>query len=151
MPDEPVVDTANITLARTTARVLLGVFLVAAGIAHLVIPAAFLVQVPAWMPWPDAVVFVSGLMEVGLGAALLLVRDRSVRRVLGVACMGFLAAIWVGNIAQAVDGRSGFGLTTDLGRWTRVAAQPLLILWAGWATGALPSRTARADRASAPE
>lgn len=60
------------TLARAVARVALGGFLIFAGIGHLSFArTAFYAQVPPWLPLnADFVVIASGVVEIGLGAAL---------------------------------------------------------------------------------
>src|SRR6056297_1509065 len=55
---------------RTLGRVLLGLFLLTAGTGHFVAPETFLAQVPPWMPARLLIVYVSGVVELVLGAAL---------------------------------------------------------------------------------
>lgn len=128
-------------LLRTITRWLLAAFLIAAGAAHFVVPAAFGAQVPPWMPLADVVVAVSGLVEILLGVALATVRSPRRRQLLGRVVAAFFAMVWVGNISQAVTGTPGFGLTSDVARWARVAMQPALIAWALWATSSWPDST----------
>ena len=119
-------------LVRHLARLLLAVFLVAAGISHFVIHDEFLAQTPTWLPARSAVIWVSGVIEILLGLALVTVRRR--RRELGWVVAGFFVLIFPGNVYQAVAGTDGFGLDTPVARWTRLAFQPLLIIWALWST-----------------
>jgi len=130
-------------LSRTLARLVLGAFLLFAGIAHLTFARAeFQAQVPAWFPAPeDLVVVVSGLVEIGLGAALLVVRKH--RALVGWVVAAFFVAVFPGNIAQYVEGVDAFGLTTDRARLIRLFFQPMLIVWALWCTGALRSSRRR--------
>ena len=60
-------------MLRIIARSLLGLFLLFTGTAHLTFAReAFVAQVPAWLPLPvDLVVVASGIVELGLGLALL--------------------------------------------------------------------------------
>ena len=118
---------------RTLGRVLLGLFLLTAGTGHFVAPETFLAQVPPWMPARLLIVYVSGVVELVLGAALV----AGYRRVLvGWVVAAFLVAIFPGNISQAVTGAEAFGLDTPAARWTRLAFQPVLVAWALWSTGA---------------
>ena len=57
-------------VARGVVRWLLVALLAVAGVGHLVAVEAFRAQVPPWMPWPEAVILVSGLVELALAAAL---------------------------------------------------------------------------------
>ncbi|MDD7941244.1 hypothetical protein PHK61_22760 [Actinomycetospora lutea] len=123
-------------MLRTVARVLLGLVLLAAGTAHLTVAReAFRAQVPSWFPADaDAVVVVSGVVEIVLGLAVLLLVRR--RAVVGLVVAAFFVAIFPGNVAQYLEGRSAFGLDTDGARAVRLLFQPLLVAWALWCTGA---------------
>lgn len=126
------------SLARTLARITLGVALAGAGVGHLTtLREEFQAQVPSWVPLdPDLVVVVaSGVVEIVLGAALILA-PRSLRPIVGTATAVFFILIFPGNIAQYVEGTDGFGLDTDRARLIRLFFQPLLVLWALWSTGA---------------
>ncbi|BBG02412.1 MULTISPECIES: DoxX family protein [Pseudonocardia] len=119
---------------RTVARLLLGAFLVTAGIAHLVVPGEFLAQVPPFLPAPGAIVLVSGLVEIALGAALLVAPARR-RPVAGLAAAALFVIVFPGNVSQYLTGTAAFGLDTDAARATRLLFQPLFVLWALWSCG----------------
>lgn len=118
------------------ARWLLGGFLAFAGTGHLTFARSpFQAQVPPWLPLDtDLVVVVSGVVEIALGLALLVVRRRRV--LLGWVVAAFFVAVFPGNIAQWVEHRDAFGLSSDAARAVRLAFQPLLSAWALWCTGA---------------
>ncbi len=118
------------------ARWLLGALLVSTGTAHLTFArTTFQAQVPRWLPLDaDLVVLVSGVVELALGVALLVVRRRRVR--LGWVVAAFFVAVFPGNIAQWLEHRDAFGLTSDTARAVRLAFQPVLCAWALWCTGA---------------
>ncbi|GAA3609930.1 DoxX family protein [Agrococcus terreus] len=122
--------------ARTAVRVLLGAFLLLAGIGHLTFAREeFQAQVPPWLPLdPDVVVVASGIVELALGLALLLA-PRRVRPIVGIVVAAFFVAILPGNIAQWAEGRDGFGLDSDAARAIRLLFQPLLVVVALWSTG----------------
>ncbi|GGC54761.1 hypothetical protein IEU95_09200 [Hoyosella rhizosphaerae] len=127
---------ARSPIIRTVARWILGAFLISAGIAHLTwARAEFLAQVPDWVPLDaDFVVIASGVVEIALGAALiLLVRFRVI---VGWVVAAFFVAIFPGNISQFVTQTDAFGLDSDLARGVRLLFQPVLIVWALWATEA---------------
>ncbi|MHA7221616.1 DoxX family protein [Arthrobacter sp. RHLT1-20] len=125
---------------RTAGRLLLGGFLVLAGVSHLGWSrAAFRAQVPPWLPLDvDFVVVASGLVEIVLGLGLLLLRRR--RTALGWIVAAFFVAVFPGNISQFVTASDSFGLNSDLSRGIRLLFQPLLVVWALWATGAWRTR-----------
>ncbi len=121
---------------QTLLRLLLGAFLVFTGTSHLMVARAeFLAQVPTWLPVNgDLVVVLSGIAEIALGLALIfLVRQRVL---VGLAVAAFFVLIFPGNISQYVNRIDAFGLNTDQARFTRLFFQPVLVLWALWATGA---------------
>ena len=123
-------------LIRKGFQVLLGGALAYAGITHLTTNRTeFQAQVPTWVPFSaDFVVLASGVVEISLGIAL---ASLQYRRQVGWITAGFFIAIFPGNISQYVNGIDAFGLDTDQARLTRLFFQPLLVLWALWATGVL--------------
>ena len=132
---------------RCAARILLGLFLLFAGTAHLSFAREeFQAQVPTWLPVDaDLVVVVSGLVELALGLALIVARRH--RPLVGWLTAAFFVAIFPGNIAQWLEGRDAFGLDTDRARFGRLFLQPLLVVWAVWSTGAWQAwRHRRVDR-----
>lgn len=119
------------------ARIALGAVLIVAGLGHLTFSRIdFQAQVPDWVGLDkNLVVILSGLVEIALGAALIVVRRR--RALLGLAAGLFFIAVFPGNISQYVDGDDAFGLTSDAARLVRLFFQPVLVAWAWWSTGAL--------------
>jgi uncharacterized membrane protein len=120
--------------------VVLGAFLLFAGTAHLTFARSdFAAQVPAWLPLgTDLVVVASGVVELVLGAALVLAGKHRV--LVGWVVAAFFVAVFPGNIAQYVDGISAFGLDTDGARLARLFFQPVLVVWALWSTAAWRDR-----------
>ena len=120
-------------------RILLGLFLLYAGISHMTFRRAdFVAQVPDWLTMSkDFVVLVSGVVEMLLGLSLVVLYRQRVW--VGLVVAIFFVAIFPGNIHQYTEGISAFGLDTDTKRLVRLFFQPLLVLWALWSTGALKS------------
>ena len=135
------------TPARLVGRLLLGGALLVAGVGHLTFAREeFQAQVPAWFPMdPDLVVVLSGIAEIALGSALVLVPSR-LRPALGLIVAAFFVAVFPGNISQLVTRTDAFGLDSDTARAVRLLFQPLLMVWALWSTGAW--RTWRDRRAA---
>jgi uncharacterized membrane protein len=130
------------TILRTLARILLGLGLMFAGTGHLTfLRHEFQAQVPNWLPLDaDFVVLASGVVEITLG--LLLLASRKCRVPVGWITAAFLLAIFPGNVSQFLTHTDAFGLNTDSARGIRLVFQPLLILWALWATGAFRRKKA---------
>ena len=135
------------SVARTAGRLLLGAFLLLAGISHLTVSrVAFHAQVPRWVPVDaDFVVLASGIVEITLGLALSLLARRQV--IVGVIVAVFFLLVFPGNISQLVTHTDSFGLNTDLARGIRLLFQPLLVVWALWSTGAWRAIRNRARQA----
>ena len=125
-------------LVRKLLQVLLGATLIYTGVLHLTSSRQeFQAQVPPWAPFsPDFVVLASGVVEILLGLSLLSLQKR---KVVGIATALFFIAIFPGNISQFVHGIDAFGLNSDRARAIRLLFQPVLVLWALWATAALPN------------
>ena len=128
--------------ARLIGRLALGSAMVFAGTAHLTFAREeFQAQVPGWFPLDeDLTVLGSGVVEIGLGAALI-AAPASRRPLVGGLLAAFFVAIVPGNIAQYVEHRDAFGLDTDTKRFVRLFFQPVLVAWALWAGETLRRRT----------
>ena len=124
---------------------LLGLLLLFTGHGHLTwARGMFQSQVPSWVPMsPDRVVILSGIVELCLGAALLVLRRQRVA--VGWAAAAFFAAIFPGNVAQYRNRIDAFGLNSDSRRLARLFLHPLLVAWPLWATGAWQARPWRRD------
>jgi uncharacterized membrane protein len=124
------------SIPQTVFRLLLGALLTVAGIAHLTVARGeFLAQVPPWVPLDaDLIVVLSGVAEISLGLALILLPRWRIPT--GLATAAFFVVIFPGNIAQYVNGVDAFGLTTDGARFGRLFFQPVLVAWTLWSTGA---------------
>lgn len=121
-------------------RIALGAVMVFAGVSHLTFAREeFRAQVPEFVPLPtDVTVLASGGVEITLGAAMILARNK--RALVGLLLAAFFVAIFPGNIAQWVHHRDAFGLNSDRARFVRLFFQPVLIVWALWSTGACRRR-----------
>lgn len=127
--------TIKTTTTQNIFRIVLGVFMLLAGIGHLSFQRAeFQAQVPDWIPLSkDLVVILSGIVEISLGFAMVFLTRFKVR--VGILLAVFYVLIFPGNIAQYINGTNAFSLDTDQKRLIRLFFQPVLILWALWSTG----------------
>jgi uncharacterized membrane protein len=94
------------------------------GVVHLVRPQVFEPLIPAWLPEPTAVVYVSGVAELVCAYGLL-----TRRRWGGPASAALLLAVWPGNWQMAIDAtnENGWTSTEALITWARLPLQIPLI------------------------
>jgi uncharacterized membrane protein len=125
---------------KALAQLLLGSFLLTAGISHLGSNRIeFQAQVPSYLPLdPDFVVVASGVVEIALGLLLIitLLIYKKYRRVVGLITAIFFILIFPGNINQYLNQIDAFGLDTDQKRLIRLFFQPPLVVAALWVSGA---------------
>ncbi|WP_221032732.1 DoxX family protein [Actomonas aquatica] len=128
---------SHTTRPQAIARIVLGAFMTLAGVAHLTFQRGeFQAQVPPWVPLDtDFVVLASGVVEIALGLAMLILKRYRVW--VGLSLAVFYVLIFPGNLSQYTNGIDAFGLDTDAKRFARLFFQPVLILWALWSTGGL--------------
>ncbi len=118
--------------AREAARLGMAIALAFAGASHLFLATPFIQHLPPWVPLRAEIVFVSGLVEIALGIALLL--PSSTRRRVGSVLALYFLAVFPGNVYVAVfdvevDGQPGGAYP-----WLRLPLQLLFIAWALWST-----------------
>lgn len=105
----------------------------AAGIAHILDPDAFLAITPDWVPEPRLVIVATGWCEIAGSLGLM---TRSFRRISGLMFALYAVAVFPANIKHAVEGIVVPALPDSW--WyhgPRLAAQPVLVWWALYATG----------------
>lgn len=112
-------------------RVVLALSMVAAGVLHFVIPLQFIKIVPGFLPFPAALVYISGVIEILLGFGLLL---PPVSRWAAMGLMALFIDVYPANINMAVNLIHIDGLP-DQNWWFhafRLPFQFVLIAWAYW-------------------
>jgi uncharacterized membrane protein len=108
-------------------RWVLAAFFVAAGIAHLWVPEKLLLIMPVWVPFPTAVIMLTGVFELVASTALV---TRPLRWWAGIALALYALAVWPANFKHAFD---GIEMPVIGNSWwyhgPRLALQPV-IMWA---------------------
>jgi uncharacterized membrane protein len=115
---------------RRTALYALSIFFVVAGVNHFANPDFYLPMMPACLPWHRELVWLSGVLEVAGGIAVLIPRARSMA---GWGLVALLVGIFPANLNMALNPE----LYPDFGTvalWARLPFQALFIAWAWWAT-----------------
>ncbi|MBD3747710.1 hypothetical protein CPA46_05730 [Sphingopyxis terrae subsp. ummariensis] len=106
-----------------------------AGYRHLATPAPFVAITPPWVPQPALVVAATGIAELAGALGLLI---PATRKAAGWGLALYALCVWPANFHHAFAHVAIGGQT--LGWWyhgPRLAAQPLIIWWALWASGAI--------------
>ncbi len=132
-------------LLRRVPQMILGAALLFAGKGHLTTNRAeFQAQVPkVFEDYADAVVLISGVVELLLGLGLIVLWKY--RIAMGLLAATFFVAIFWGNISQYINHVDAFGLDTDTKRFVRLLFQPALVAWALVSTGAWSTLRSRID------
>jgi uncharacterized membrane protein len=108
------------------ALYLMAAIYLVAGVLHFTRFRFFRWIMPPWVPFPTAVVYWSGVVEIILGITLLIPATRSIAA--GVL-MVFLVLIFPANIYMAV-GEKFRKKISPIALWLRLPLQGLLIWWA---------------------
>lgn len=110
---------------------------VIAGVLHFVVPELYVQIVPPMLPYPLALVYLSGIAEIVLGLGFVHPRTRQVA---AWGIIALLVAIFPANLYMATHGvviEGAPGAIADpstRGRWGRLPLQLVLIAWAYWYT-----------------
>ena len=132
--------------ARAILLWLMSIAYLVAGILHILMPAPFLAITPAWVPWPQPAIFITGLCEIAGAVGL---HIPYFRRAAAIGLALYAVCVFPANINHA------FGnLPPDavhLGWYyhaPRLALQPVLVWWALFAGGIVTWPFRRADATS---
>jgi uncharacterized membrane protein len=118
------------------ARWFLAFFFIAAGTNHFLHTEIYLELMPPYLPWHIALVYVSGIAEILLGACVL---PSITRRMAGWGLIALLIAVFPANIQAALH---GFRSVSSAILWARLPLQLVLIWWVYWCC----LSTVRSDR-----
>ena len=117
---------------KTIFRVLLALLVIAAGTLHWLTPRPFVQMMPAFLPYPLELVYISGIFEILGGVGLLI---PPVSRAAAWGLILLFIAVFPANINMAVNDIVIDGLPHNLAAyWLRLPLQGVLIAWAWWFT-----------------
>lgn len=111
-------------------RWLMGLTFLATGTVHFLYPDVLARLVPPYLPWPLALVYLSGVFEIGLGLLLLVPRYS---RLAAWGLVALLVAVFPANLHMALHPEE-FASFSPVLLWARLPLQALLIAWAYWFT-----------------
>jgi uncharacterized membrane protein len=113
---------------RAILRWLLTVFMVGAGVNHFVSPAPYVGMMPAALPAPLTLVYVSGVAEILGGLGLIL---PATRRLAAWGVIALLIAVFPANLNMAIHHLPlGTHVVPAWALWARLPLQLVLIAWA---------------------
>lgn len=127
----------------TVARFVLSAVMVGIGLLHFFADELFVQIVPPAFPAPYALVWISGVVEIALGLALLFPRTR---RFAGFGLVALYVAVFPANIYMAVANVQLHGLPawaeqpSQTALWLRLPFQVAFIVWALWAAEIIGGR-----------
>lgn len=123
-------------LLRTILRYLMAALYLIAGIIHIKSPGGFLAITPGWVPFPDEVVFLTGVAEI-LGAIGLLVPRAMigwVRPAAGIGLALYAICVYPANVNHAINNIAIGGNALGWGyHGPRLLFQPVIVWWALYA------------------
>ncbi len=115
---------------KTAVRVLFGAFFIVAGVTHFTNESFFTSIVPPYLPWPVAIVYVSGVAEIALGILLMFPATTALA---GWGLIALLIAVFPANLHMAMN--PGLYPSTSLtALLVRLPIQGVLIAIAYWFT-----------------
>lgn len=122
-----------ISPARRLARAAISLAMVAVGVLHFVRPEPFVRIMPSALPWPLALVWLSGACEMALGAGFAFERTK---RLAGWGLVALFVAVFPANVNMAINQiqLSPGGTMPVWAMWARLPLQLVfigLVLWAG--------------------
>jgi uncharacterized membrane protein len=115
---------------RTGLRWFVTIGMVAIGILHFANPDPFLAIMPPFIPFHLAMVYLSGVFEIGLGLALI---PEKTRVWASYGLIALYVAVFPANLYMAFAGISPTGEPiAPWIAWARLPIQPLLMALAWW-------------------
>jgi uncharacterized membrane protein len=106
---------------------LMSLFYVLAGFNHFHSPEVYLPMMPSFLPWPEQLILLSGLAEMGLGILLLVPKTR---RIAAWGIIALLLAVFPANIQMLVLHDSTYQNIPLYILIGRLPGQLLFIWWA---------------------
>jgi uncharacterized membrane protein len=113
---------------RDHARRGLAAAMVVAGVSHFTKAEPFVQHMPDWMPAREALVYLTGAIEIALGVGLLV--SAAYRVAIGRLLAAYLVAVFPANVYVAVADVDVDGQPGGAYGWIRLPLQTLFIAWA---------------------
>ena len=115
-------------MIKRALRWLLAIFMTLAGLNHFLSPSTYVGMMPAVLPSPLALVYISGIAEMAGGVGLL---PRRTRKLAAWGLITLFIAVFPANINMAVNALPLGERSIPLwALWARLPLQIVLIAWA---------------------
>lgn len=106
----------------------MAIFLVFFGLSHFYKQDELILMLPDFMPFPEVIIFITGIIEIILAVGLIF---PTTRRLSGILIAIYFIAVLPANIYKAVNTVEISGtLSNDTMSWVRIFFQPIFIIWA---------------------
>ena len=116
--------------AKRILRAILAIAMVSIGIMHFTTPEPFVRIVPAALPAPLALVYISGVAEIAGGVGIMI---PALRRAAGIGLVALYLAVFPANINMALNHLPlGESPVPTWALWARLPFQAVFIAWAYW-------------------
>lgn len=133
-PTNPAATGASQPPLRMVLRIILGVVYAVAGVLHIASPGGFVRITPAWVPYPETVVFLTGVAEIAGGVCLAFVARLRQAAAIGLAL--YAICVFPANINHALNMIAVGGETlTWRYHGPRLMLQPVFVWLALWTGG----------------
>ncbi len=119
------------SLPRRIALLALALMFVVAGALHFTSPDFYVSIVPPYLPWHLELVYLSGVLEILGGLAVLVA---PLRRWAGYALIALLSAVYLANIHMAMNSEDFAHLGSPWAFTLRLPLQFVFFAWVWWAT-----------------
>lgn len=113
---------------RKASLYLMALIYLLAGVNHFIHPGTYLKIMPPWMPYPEQLVFISGVFEIALALLLL---PAATRRVAAWGIIILLIAVFPANIQMSIN----YYRENNPNFWITLLRLPLQFVLIWWAYG----------------
>jgi len=137
---QPPTGTPKRNRLKSALRIVLGLALVVAGFNHFRAPDFYLRMIPPVLPAPLAIVYISGIAEIVLGALLCLQRTATIAT---WGTIALLVAVFPANLYMALN-PGEFPEFSATALWVRLPFQAVLIALVYWCGAPLDRNPAKA-------
>src|SRR5690625_1538316 len=106
----------------------MAIFLVFFGISHFYKQDELILMLPDFMPFPEGIIFITGIIEIILAFGLLFPTSRQLS---GLLIAFYYIAVLQANISKVINTiKISRTLSNDTMSWIRIFFQPIFIIWA---------------------